>query len=86
MRRASSLSLSTGAERNAALNIWNATPADAILTPGNSRTSPAPEDVRRLAAITRKDSRKFSATGTKSTAIQYRAAGAKIVTLAAPRD
>jgi len=34
------------------------TPADAMLTPGNSRTSPT----SRLAAITRNDSRKFSAT------------------------
>ena len=71
MRRASSVSFSTGAERNAALNIWNVTPAAAMLTPGSSRTSPG----RRLAAITRKDSRRLSATVTKSTAIQYRSPG-----------
>ena len=55
---ASSASLGTGVDRNAALNIWNVTPAEAMLTPCNSRSSPAP----RLPAITRNDSRKLSAT------------------------
>src|ERR1051325_11277513 len=40
MRCASSASDSTEEERNAALNIWNTTPAAAMLTPCNSRTSP----------------------------------------------
>src|SRR5689334_19835367 len=65
----SSASLATGPERKDALNIWNVTPADAMLTPRNSRTSPA----ERLAAITRKLSRRLSATFRKVTELQYRA-------------
>src|SRR5580700_7207919 len=61
MRCVNSASLSTGAERKAQLNIWNVTPAEAMLTPRNSRFSPP----TRLAAITRKDSRRFSATFSK---------------------
>ena len=69
MRRANSASLATGAERKAALNIWKTTPAEAMLTPGNSRISPG----ARLAAMARKDSRKLTATVSKSTLCQYRA-------------
>src|ERR1700678_2719197 len=61
MRCVSSASLNTGSERKAQLNIWNETPAEAMLTPRSSRFSPP----TRLAAITRNDSRRFSATFSK---------------------
>ena len=67
IRCASSASFGTGADRNAALNIWNVTPAEAMLTPCNSRSSPAP----RLPAITRNDSRRLSATFWNVTESQY---------------
>src|ERR1019366_8362435 len=59
-----SVSLATGAERKAALNIWKVTPADAMLTPWSSRSSPPV----RLEAMTRNDSRRLSATSWNSTA------------------
>jgi len=45
------------------LNIWKVTPAEAMLTPRSSRISPG----ARLAAMARNDSRKLSATFSKST-------------------
>src|SRR5690349_16337366 len=67
-RCVSSASVATGPERNAALNIWKVTPAEAMLTPRSSRTSPA----ARLAAMTRNDSRRFTATFSKFTTSDYR--------------
>src|SRR6202161_4238737 len=61
MRCVSSASVITGSDKKAQLNIWNVTPAEAMLTPRSSRISPA----ARLAAIARKDSRRFAATFSK---------------------
>src|SRR5436190_1658412 len=58
IRWSSSLSPVTCVERKAALNNCNATPAEAMVTPGISRTSPAPRDDAR----TRKEWRRFSST------------------------
>src|ERR1035438_7246874 len=41
MRCFNSVSLATGPERKAVLNIWKVTPVDAMLTPCSSRNSPA---------------------------------------------
>src|SRR5690349_5159503 len=68
MRCASSASPCTGPDKNAALNIWNVTPEEAMLTPRSSRISPnsLPD------ANIRNDSLKLSATLEKSTEFQYR--------------
>ena len=54
--------LSTGALKNAALNIWKATPSDATLMPGNSWTSP----VFLPAASARNESRRLASTARNS--------------------
>src|SRR5579871_2516543 len=68
MRCDSSASLDTGPDKKAALNIWNVTPEEAMLTPRSSRTSP----VSLPDASIRNDSRRLSAILEKSTESQYR--------------